>query len=158
MEPENSLSHSQQPANCPSTEPDLPSSCPHPTSWIFILILSSNLYQALPSDLIPSGFLTKTMYAPLLSLSLLPQSSSFYCPNNIWWGIQIMEHLLLRLLRFLFCFVPLRPKYLHLKVLSEVFPRPMHFETVPPLLWRAAVCLRFIPNSHMTPDPWRTWS
>jgi len=67
MEPEGSLPHSQEPATCSFSEPDQSSPCLHPTSWIFILILSSHLYQGLPSGLFPSGFPTKTMYAPLLS-------------------------------------------------------------------------------------------
>jgi len=39
----------------------------HPTSWKFILILSSYLHLGLPSDLFPSGFPTKTLCTPLLS-------------------------------------------------------------------------------------------
>ena len=51
----------------PYPEPDLSSPCPHPTCWSCILILSSHLRLGLPSDLFPSGILTKTPYAPLLS-------------------------------------------------------------------------------------------
>jgi len=40
------------------------STYPHPTSWRSIRILSTNLRLGLPSDLFPSGFLTKTIYAP----------------------------------------------------------------------------------------------
>jgi len=40
---------------------------PHPTTWIFVLILSSHLRLGLPSCLFPSGFPTKTLYIPLLS-------------------------------------------------------------------------------------------
>jgi hypothetical protein len=38
---------------------------PHPTPWRSILILSSQLRLGLPSNLIPSGFPTKTLYTPL---------------------------------------------------------------------------------------------
>ena len=37
---------------------------PHPTSWRSILILSTYLCLGLPSGLLPSGFLTKTLYTP----------------------------------------------------------------------------------------------
>jgi hypothetical protein len=40
---------------------------PHHTSWISILILCSHLHLFLPSGLFLSGFLTKTLYMPLLS-------------------------------------------------------------------------------------------
>ena len=37
---------------------------PHPTSWRFILILSTHLCIGLPSGLFPSFFPTKTLYIP----------------------------------------------------------------------------------------------
>ena len=40
---------------------------PHPTSWRSILIVSTHLRLGLPSGLFPSGFPTKTLYAPLSS-------------------------------------------------------------------------------------------
>ena len=43
------------------------STCPHPTSWRSILILSTYPGLGLPSGLFPSGFPTKTLYAPLSS-------------------------------------------------------------------------------------------
>jgi hypothetical protein len=39
----------------------------HPTSWRYVLILSSYLSLGLPSGLFPSGFPTKTLYTSLLS-------------------------------------------------------------------------------------------
>ena len=44
-----------------------PVHAPHSTTWWSILILSWHLHLGLPSDLIPSGFPTETLYAPLLS-------------------------------------------------------------------------------------------
>ena len=43
------------------------STYPHTTSWRSILILSTHLRLGLPSGLFPSGFPTKTLYAPLSS-------------------------------------------------------------------------------------------
>ena len=43
------------------------STYPHPTSWRYILILSTHLRLGLPCGLFPSGFPTKTLYAPLSS-------------------------------------------------------------------------------------------
>ena len=43
------------------------STYPHPTSWRSILILSTHLLLGLLSGLFPSGFPTKTLYAPLSS-------------------------------------------------------------------------------------------
>jgi len=40
------------------------STCTHPTSWRSILISSTHLRLGLHSDLFPSGFPTKTLYAP----------------------------------------------------------------------------------------------
>ena len=55
---------------CPPPVPTLsqinPVHAPHPTSWRYILILSSHLCLGLPSGLFPSGFPTKTVYTPLL--------------------------------------------------------------------------------------------
>ena len=68
MEPEGSLPHSQVPATCPYPEPARSSPRHHSISWKTGLILSSHLCLGLPSGLFLSGFLTKTLYMPLLSL------------------------------------------------------------------------------------------
>jgi len=68
MEPESSIPLSQVPATCPYPERARSSPYPHPTSWRSILILCSYLGLGLPSGLLPSGFPTKTLYTPLLSL------------------------------------------------------------------------------------------
>jgi len=57
-----------------------------------MLILSSHLHLGLPTGFFPSGFPTKTLYAPHLSphTCYIPgpsHSSWFDHPNNIWWGI-----------------------------------------------------------------------
>ena len=67
MEPEGSSPYSQQPATWPCPEPDWSSPCLHPSSRRSILILSSFLRLGLPSGLIPTGFPTKALCAPLLS-------------------------------------------------------------------------------------------
>jgi len=40
---------------------------PHPTSWTSILILSTHLCVGLPSGVLPSGYLSKTLYNPFSS-------------------------------------------------------------------------------------------
>ena len=66
METAGSLPHPQEPATYPYLQPDQ-SIPPHPTSGIYILILSSHLYLGLTSSNFVSGLPTKTLYAPLLS-------------------------------------------------------------------------------------------
>jgi len=68
MEPEGSLTRSQVPATCSYPEPAQSGPYPpHSTSWRSTLILSSHLCRGLPSGLFPSGFPTRTLYAPLFS-------------------------------------------------------------------------------------------
>ena len=50
----------------------------HPTSWRSVLILSVHLRLGLPSGLLPSGFLTKTLYTPLSS----PIRANVSSPTN----------------------------------------------------------------------------
>jgi hypothetical protein len=67
MKPECSLPHSQTPDTCSYLEPDqsIPRLPIHLLKIYFNIIFPSNL--GLPSGLFPSGFRTKTPYAPLLS-------------------------------------------------------------------------------------------
>ena len=68
MEPEGSSPYSQKPATRAYPEPHRSSlNAPHPTSERSILILSIHLRQGLSRDLLPSGFPTKALYAPVLS-------------------------------------------------------------------------------------------
>ena len=57
---------------CPQPVPILtqldPVHASHPSSWRSIIILSSHLRLCLPKSLFPSGFPTKTLYKPLLSI------------------------------------------------------------------------------------------
>ena len=65
------------PATCSCPEPDQSSPQPHPSSWRPILILYFHLLLGLPSDLFPSSFRTKIMYAPL------PSPISATCHSHI---------------------------------------------------------------------------
>ena len=67
MEPRGSVPHSQASSSCYHSEPDQSSSCPHPPSWRYVLILSSHLSLCLPSGPSSSDVHTTTVYAPLLS-------------------------------------------------------------------------------------------
>jgi hypothetical protein len=91
MEPESWLTHSQQPATCPYSEPDRSSPCPHPIYLRSILILSSRLRLGLPSSLLPSGFATKALYAPRLSpiRATCPAHLTLYFLtflHGVYWG------------------------------------------------------------------------
>ena len=116
MEPEGSLPHSQVPATCPYPEPVRTSPYPHnPTSWRSILIFSSHLRLGLPSGLFPSGFPHQNpVYASLIPHTrYMPRpsnSSRFYHPNNIGWGVQIIK------LLFMY-FSPLSWSLIFLKIL-----------------------------------------
>jgi len=118
MEPEVSLLHSQLPATCPypvaTTIHPIP---PHPTSCRSILILPTHLCLGPPSGLFPSGFPTKTLYTPLLSL-VRSTSRAYFILDFITRTILGAEYrsLSCSLCSFLQSpvnLVPFRPKYCH---------------------------------------------
>ena len=56
----------------------------HPTSWRSILILSAHLHLGLPSGLFPSGFPTKTLYAPYAPHAQPISFFSILSPAQYW--------------------------------------------------------------------------
>jgi hypothetical protein len=65
MEPEGSSPYPQQPAACPYPDSDRSSLCP-PSNISHVHFNIFHLRLGLPSGLLPSGFPTKALYAPLL--------------------------------------------------------------------------------------------
>jgi hypothetical protein len=112
----------------------------HPTSWRSILILSSHLHLGLPSGLFLSGFPTQTLYTllPLPHSCYMPRpshSSRFYHPHNSWWGVQIVELLIMKFSPHPCYLVPLGPN-----ILLNIFPQmPLHvpygLRGLPSRLW-----------------------
>ena len=89
-----------------------------PTAWRPVSGLSSHLRLGLPTGLFPSGFPTKTLYAPPLSpIHNMPRPTYFFfiCiirVISIWWAVDNTK-LLVTLYPPLPCYlVPLRTKYL----------------------------------------------
>ena len=72
MEPEISFPHSQVPATSARSIQSMPL---HSTTWRSIVLFSTHLRLGLPSGLFPSGFPTKTMYAPISGY--MPHPSHF---------------------------------------------------------------------------------
>jgi hypothetical protein len=79
----------------PPIKSDQSSPCLQPTSWKFILILSSHLCLGIPSGLFHLGFPTKTLYTPYSPPYMLhasPSHSSWFDYQKIiWWAVQIIK-------------------------------------------------------------------
>ena len=115
MEPEGSSQHFRH------SEPDQSSPCLRYSSWRSILILSLHLHLGLPNGLFASGFLSKPLYAPLLSpiciTSPRPSYSSWLDqPNN-----KSQSSLLCSLLHSLVASSLLRPQHPFLNILSLLY-------------------------------------
>ena len=125
MKQEDSLTWSEETATCPCCEPDQSSSSPR--SWRSILILPYRLRLRLPSGICPSGFLTKILYAHILS------SSGATSPSRIIILRYLITHQIFgeeckplgsALWKFLHSF--LCSKYLAQHLIPE-YPQPMFF-------------------------------
>jgi hypothetical protein len=96
MEPEGSLPHSQQPATYPYPEPAR--STPHPTSHFLKIHLNIILPSTPGSPKWPISlrfpYQNPVNASPLPNACYMPRpsnSSRFYHPNNIRWGVQIIK-------------------------------------------------------------------
>jgi hypothetical protein len=121
MEPEDPLPHSQVPATCPC--PETFRSSPYTTSH-FLRLLLDNILPSKPGS--PTWSLTlrfphqNPVYAsPLQNACYMPRpsrSSRFYHPNGIWWGVQVIQLLIMH-------FSPL-PCYL-VPLLNTLYSKPL---------------------------------
>ena len=108
MERGSSLPHSQEFATCHCPEPVQSSSFFHPTSLISIVIWCSHLRHGLPSALFPSGFHTKTLFAPHLCYVLQSWSiSCFFSLSSKWYVMRSAVH---RAPRYVVFSTPLLPR------------------------------------------------
>jgi len=69
----------------PSWASPIQSIYPHPTSWRFILILSTHLRLGLPSGLFPSDFPSKSLQLHLVKINHTRSSCAWFtgCPKKI---------------------------------------------------------------------------
>jgi len=117
-----------------SSARSIPSVPPYTTSWRPILTLSSHQRLGLPSGLFPSGFPTKTMYKTILPHTCYmhrpSRSSRSDHPNNIGWGVQVIQ-----VLHFLVFCTPLlpRPSWAQISSSEPYSQTPSAY--VPPSMW-----------------------
>lgn len=84
-----------------------------PVSIRKILILASNLCLGLPNGLFTSGFPTRIFYTFLISHAYYmcyPFHSTWFDHPNIWWKIQVTQHLI-TVFSSLLSLLPLKLKY-----------------------------------------------
>jgi len=62
MKPKRSLLFLKEQTNCPGSDPDQSNPYAYPTSWRYILILTSYLRLGLPSGLFPPVFPIQNLY------------------------------------------------------------------------------------------------
>ena len=79
----------------------------NPTSWRSSFILSFHLSLGLPSGLFPSGFPTKTLYAPLFS----PHTRYMPRPSHFSRRVKIIQLFILQFPPLPCYLVPPRPKH-----------------------------------------------
>jgi hypothetical protein len=136
MEPEDSLPHKQKPATCPYTE--LP---PRHLSLRSILISSPHLRPGLLSDLLPSGFFTKILYAPFLSPSVLHSLPISYLIRSCeWYFVRSTEHKALCYVVFSTPLLP-RPSWAQISFSALYSRKPSAY--IPPSVWATNFHLNF---------------
>jgi hypothetical protein len=104
MEPECSSPLVQEPATCPTPEPDHFGTLSNEISWSRELI-SFHLLLGFPSGLFPFGFRTQTLYAlidspirstPLSIIFLLISSARWYVMKSAYHDVPLTSNLLLK--------------------------------------------------------------
>ena len=84
--PEGSLPHSQEPTSCPPAEPQRTSRRPSPYFLNVYLNTTAHLRLCLQSDLFPSSFPTKKLYASVHHTLDMPRPS-----HSSWFGHPIVS-------------------------------------------------------------------
>ena len=130
MEPKVSLPSSQELTACPcSPEPDESSQGFLSQFLRYFLILSWHLWLCLPNGLFPSGFPTKSLYAPLpICVTYRNQSHSswFDQPNNVRCGVKITKLIIIQSSPVPYYLISLTPNYIPQCPILE-HPQPVYF-------------------------------